>query len=164
MRKFILLILVLLTISTTCSAEDVLLDITNKHYDKSKPYEGTIPVDRNEFLYGKYPEIGADNATPYYLDISSCTYWINGGVATVSCIVYGTGRGANLDGTPAKVYTMNYKFDTYKSKEGRKIILKSVIGKNGENIAQHSFKWDNGFLLHLFWQAAKYSELEKDLD
>ena len=146
-----------------CFAEDMLLDITDKHYNKSRPYEGTIPVDRNGFLYGKFPEIGTDNATPYYLDTSSCTYWVKDGVATVACIVYVTGRGVKPDGT-ISTYPINYQFDTYKNKEGRKIFLKSVIGKNGGNTAQHSFKWDNGFLLHLFWQAAKYSGLEKNLD
>ena len=89
--------------------------------------------------------------------------YLKGGVATVACIVYGTGRGVKPDGT-ISTYPINYQFDTYKNKDGRKIFLKSVIGKNGENIAQHSFKWDNEFLLHLFWQAAKYSELKKNLD
>ena len=137
--------------------------VNDKHYNKNKPHGGKIPVDRNGFLYGKYPEIGADSATPYYLDTSSCTYWVKGGVATVACIVYGTGRGAKPDGTPAKVYPINYQFDTYKTKKGRKIFWK-VTGNYDKNAVQHIFKWDNVFLLHLFWQAAKYSGLEKDLD
>ena len=69
--------------------------------------------------------------------------YLKSGVATVACIVYGTGRGVKPDGT-ISTYPINYQFDTYKNKDGRKIFLKSVIGKNGENIAQHSFKWVTG--------------------
>ena len=49
------------------------------------------------------------------------------------------------------------------TKEGRKIFWK-VTGNYDKNAVQHIFKWDNGFLLHLFWKAAKYSGLEKNLD
>lgn len=143
-------------------------NITHKDYKWSAEDIGRRPAFDKEFdemLYGKYPFVGADAASAYYIDISSCDYKIDGGVATLSCLVYNTGGGANPDGTPAKVHMIIYRFDTYTADGERQIILRSVVSsKTGENITQHTLKYDNGFLKALFWRTAQYSHLSQYLD
>ena len=162
MKKiFVLTTLFSLIFAVDCFAANVSNEITNKTWNGNYGI-GVIP-SKDEGKW-KYPCIGASAGATYYLDHTSCTYWINGNVATAACIVYLGGRGAAPDGGPAKITPFTFQFDTYKSKNGRKIFLKSVIGKNGEDNSKYWLEQDNGFLLSVFWKVSKYSGLSKYLD
>lgn len=160
MKKiFVLATVFLFLCSIDCFAANISNDITDRTWNGN--YTGVIP-SKDDGKW-KYPLVGASAGETYYLDHTSCTYWTNGNVATAACIVYLGGRGAAPDGGPAKITPFTFQFDTYKSKDGRKIFLKSVIGKNGEQ----RDSWlhdDNGFLLSLFRKVSKYSGLSKYLD
>lgn len=161
MKKFFFLATVFLFLfSIDCFAANVSNDITDRTWNGN--YDtGVIP--KKDDGKWKYPFVGASAGETYYLDHTSCTYWINGGVATVACIVYLGGRGAAPDGGPAKITPFTFQFDTCKIKGKRKIFLKSVIFKNSEE-RDGWLKRDNGFLLNLFWEVSKYSGLSKYLD
>lgn len=162
MKKiFVLATVFLFFCSIDCFAAKISNDITDRTMDRNKTV-GNIP--REDDGKWKYPCVGASAGETYYLDHTSCTYWINGNVATAACIVYLGGRGAAPDGGPAKITPMTFQFDTYKSKSKRKIFLKSVIGKNGEENSKYWLEQDNGFLLSLFRKVSKYSGLSKYLD
>lgn len=155
MKKILVLAtLFSLIFAIDCFAANISNDITDKTMDRSKNV-GNIP--REDDGKWKYPLVGSrtGGGITYHLDTSSCTYWTSGNVATAACIVYMIGRG---------IAPMNFQFDTYKSKNGRKIFLKSVFGKNGEENSKYWLEWDNGFLLSLFWKVSKYSGLSKYLD
>lgn len=158
--------IVLFVLSGYCMASGY--DITNKDYSwEAEDYYRRPALDKEltEMLYGKYPFVGADEASAYYIDPTSCDYKIHDGIATLVCLVYNTGGGANPDGSPAKVNMTTYEFDTYKANEIRQISLKSVVKtRTGENITQRTLKYDNGFLKALFWRTAKYSNLSRYLD
>ena len=161
MKKiFVLMIGILIIFPTFCFAENISNDITDRTMNPKKQI-GNIPKEDDRKW--KYPFVGASAGASYYLDHTSCTYWIKGNVATVACIIYIGGRGAAPDGGPAHITPFTFQFDTYKSKNGRKIFLKSVIGKHGES-RDSWIKDDNGFLLSLFWKVSKYSGLSKYLD
>lgn len=162
MKKIFLLTTVFLFLfSIDCFAANISNDITDRTWNGKYDF-GNIPREDDEKW--KYPFVGASAGAPYYLDHTSCTYWINGNIATAACIIYIGGRGAAPDGGPAKITPVTFQFDTYKSKGKRKIFLKNVIGKNGEENSKYWLEWDNGFLLSLFWKVSKYSGLSKYLD
>lgn len=113
----------------------------------------------------KYPLVGASAGATFYIDNKSCTYWIDGNIATLACIVYSGGRGATPDGKPAKISKpIHFQFNTYKTKGGRKIFFKSVNGESSGDNFEYWLEWDNGFLLGLFWKTARYSGLNNYLD
>lgn len=159
-KVFILVLGILFLFPTFCFAANISNDITDRTKNPKKEF-GIMPI-KNDGKW-KYPCVGASAGATYYLDHTSCTYWIKGNIATAACIVYLGGRGAAPDGGPAKITPFTFQFDTYKSKTGRKIFLKSVIGKNGEE-RNSWINEDNGFLLSLFWKVSKYSGLNKYLD
>ena len=68
-----------------------------------------IPQIDNRLLYGKYPLVGVDNATCYYLDTTSCTSYQVEDKYIIACIVYNTGGGY-----PPKVTSAIYKFSIRK--------------------------------------------------
>ena len=162
-------------LSNICLAENG-YDITNKTQQKPENY-GMQPWPNHPYdLYDKYPTLGGEDGFIYWLDTSSCNYNINGGIATVGAGVFAGGdRGVYPDGT-VHLRTYVYKFDTYKVNGIRKIILKSVIQTKddvgyphrvttmNEDITQMEYEIDDGLLLYIFWQAAKYSGLSKYLD
>ena len=157
MKKILVLAtLFSLIFAVDCFAANISNDITDKTMDRSKNV-GNIP--REDDGKWKYPLVGSrtGGGITYHLDTSSCTYWTSGNVATAACIVYMIGRG---------IAPMNFQFDTYKSKNGRKIFLKSIKIVNGAGNTEISYwlEQDNGFLLSLFWKVSKYSGLSKYLD
>lgn len=157
MKKILVLAtLFSLIFAIDCFAANISNDITDKTMDRSKNV-GNIP--REDDRKWKYPLVGSrtGGGITYHLDTSSCTYWTSGNVATAACIVYMIGRG---------IAPMNFQFDTYKSKNGRKIFLKSIKIVNGAGNTEISYwlEQDNGFLLSLFWKVSKYSGLSKYLD
>ena len=162
MKKiFVLATVFLFLCSIDCFAAKISNDITDRTWNGNYNTTGVIP-SKDDGKW-KYPCVGASAGETYYLDHTSCTYWTNGNVATAACIVYLGGRGAAPDGGPAKITPMTFQFDTYKSKGKRKIFLKSVIGKHGDE-NHYWLERDNGFLLSLFWKVSKYSGLSKYLD
>ena len=162
MRRFFLIAAVLLFLPMVCFAKNVSNEITDRIRDVNKDVGNISLEDDGKF---KYPLVGASAGATFYIDAKSCTYWIDGNIATAACIIYSGGRGAAPDGGPAKLSKPIYlQFDTYKTKDGRKIFLKSINNENaGENF-EYWLEWDNGFLLGLFWKTAKYSELDRYLD
>lgn len=157
MKKiFVLATVFLFFCSIDCFAAKISNDITDRTMDRNKTV-GNIP--REDDGKWKYPLVGSrtDGGITYHLDPSSCTYWTNGNVATATGTVYMIGRG---------IAPMNFQFDTYKSKNARKIFLKSIKIVNGAGNTEMSYwlEQDNGFLLSLFWKVSKYSGLSKYLD
>ena len=162
MKKiFILAMAMLFIFPVICSAATISNEITNRTYNPKNEYSNMPSKDDGRW---KLPLIGASAGETFYLDTKSCTYWIKGNVATVSCIVYTGGRGAAPDGGPAMVSPTNFQFDTYKTKKGRKIFLKSVDGESKGKYFEYWLESDNGFLLNLFWETSKHSGLKKYLD
>ena len=162
MRKFLLIAVTLLVLPTICFAQTISNDITDRTRDFRKDI-GNVPLeDDGKF---KYPLIGASAGATFYLDTTSCTYWITENVATTACIIYIGGRGASPDGGPAKLSkSIHFQFDTYKTKNGRRIFFKSINGESNGESFDYWLKWDNGFLLSLFWKSARYSGLDKYLE
>ena len=117
-------------------------------------------------LYGRYPAVGRDAISIYYLDPSSCTYTVNADIATFSCLVYDKFTGQNPDGTPVKAGMSTYRFATQKTADNiRKIYLLSVIDNvSGENVTKRAVALDNGFLKSLFWNVAHRTNLNQYLD
>lgn len=156
MKKiFVLATMFLFLCSIDCFAANISNDITDRTWNGN--YTGVIP-SKDDGKW-KYPLVGSrtGGGITYHLDTSSCTYWTNGNVATAACVVYMLGRG---------IAPMNFQFDTYKTKDGRKIFLKSIKIVNGAGNTEMSYwlEQDNGFLLSLFWKVSKYSGLSKYLD
>lgn len=85
----------------------------------------------SDTLYGKYPCVGANEWSVYYLDTTSAYAHTDGNVATLSCIVLNTSSGANPDGSPAKVYSSTYIFKTFKQKKKRIITLENLTTASG---------------------------------
>ena len=176
MRKVISLVLFMILIGMPMvSANGIAdgIDITNKKEDIHNMW-GIVPSypmkdrrERDNYLYAdkNFPVCGVDTATVYFMDVKSCTYYIDNGVAYLSCIVYAGGGGADKNGNPAKVSPNTYRFSTYKTSNGRVIrFLSCVVGRTGENISAKEYKYDNGFLLGLFWRIAGVTDLSKYLD
>lgn len=167
MKKILFITMLMLSlVANVCFAS---YNITNSNHDLLKPYWGIIPMNEEEhpdrMLYGNYPIVGASEPSAYYIDPSSCNYYIDGDYAIVGCLVYNTGGGANPDGSPAKVTPAIYKFRTFSMNNTRIIMLDSVVlQKTGENITKSMVKWDNGFLKRLFWKSAYYADLSQYLD
>lgn len=148
------------------------VDITGKRYDMKVEYK-KVPrqpqpdmPERGNYLYlnRNIPICGVDEATVYYLDLTSCNYYVEDGVAYVSCIVYAGSGGADAYGNPAKIAKSTYRFSTFKNAGQRNIRLLSCVNKNGENVTAYEYKWDNGFLYSIFWKAADRVGISQYLD
>ena len=159
-----LLTVILLLVANVCLAstyQSGSKDITNRYQNGNS---GIIPETRDKTLRG-CKLVGGSDWSMYYLDTSSCTYNISGGYAELACIVYQTGGGVGADGGPAKFTPYTYKFKTYKVNGSRRIFMESITNyNNGENATQNVLRSDNGFLRFLFWQVAKYTQLNESLD
>ena len=142
MRKFLLIALTLWLLPVICFAGIFSNDITNRTRDFKKNV-GNVPIEDDGKW--KYPLIGASAGASFYLDTTG-TYWTTKNIATTACILYIGGRGAAPDGGSAKVTPVNIQFDTYKSKEGRKILLRSINVENSGERFIHWHEWDKGFL------------------
>lgn len=133
---------------------------------------GNIPTDRcggdHAALYGKYPMVGANEASVFYLDPSSCYYTIDGNIATLGCLVYGTGGGAAPGGGPAFLTQYTFTFQTYKKHGKRKVVLCNAVsqGRNGStrDCTDSMKKYDDGFLMNVFWMIADTTGLKPSLD
>ena len=129
---------------------------------------GRVPTSgcagSHEALYGAYPMVGGDEASIYYLDPSSCTYSIEGNKAYVSCLLYATGGGAAPDGGPGKLIQHVITFETYKNQHGKRIIHLESEMVNDQDISARAARYDEGFLVELFWLIAKQSGLSDSLD
>ena len=115
-------------------------------------------------LYDIYPMVGADEVSVYYLDTSSCTYYIDGNKAYPSCLVYATAGGAAPDGGPGKLIEHVITFRTYKNHDGQRVIGLESEMVRGKDISASARKYDEGFLVHLFWRVARESGLADSLD
>lgn len=148
------------------------VDITGKRYDMRVEYKKVprqpIPdmPERENYLYLNHniPICGVDEATVYYLDLTSCNYYAEDGVAYISCIVYAGSGGADAYGNPGKIAKKTYRFSTFKNAGQRKIRLLSCVDKNGENVTANEYKWDNGFLYSIFWKTADRLGISQYLD
>ena len=148
------------------------VDITGKRYDMRVEYKKVprqpIPdmPERENYLYLNHniPICGVDEATVYYLDLTSCNYYAEDGVAYISCIVYAGSGGADAYGNPGKIAKKTYRFSTFKNVGQRKIRLLSCVDKNGENVTANEYKWDNGFLYSIFWKTAARLGISQYLD
>ena len=132
---------------------------------EAKYYKVTAVSDLSFYdtLYGKYPLVGADEPSAYYLDTTSCYSHIDGNVATVSCIVLATGGGALAGGNPAMITPETYIFKTYKKKNKRVIILGSRSNKDREIYGNINADKDK-YLYALFWRAAGITGINHVLD
>ena len=74
MRKFLLTALTLWLLPVICFAGSISKDITDRTRDFKKNV-GNVPLEDDGKW--KYPLIGASAGAPFYLDTTSCTYWIN---------------------------------------------------------------------------------------
>ena len=148
------------------------VDITGKRYDMRVEYKKVprqpIPdmPERENYLYLNHniPICGVDEATVYYLDLTSCNYYAEDGVAYISCIVYAGSGGADAYGNPGKIAKKTYRFSTFKNAGQRKIRLLNCVDKNGENVTANEYKWDNGFLYSIFWKTADRLGISQYLD
>ncbi|MCH3951816.1 MAG: hypothetical protein LKE33_12920 [Acidaminococcus sp.] len=68
----------------------------------------------SDMLYGKYPLVGANDASTFYLDTTSCYAASDGNIATLSALVYSPYGGAQSDGSPAHLSKITFVFKTYK--------------------------------------------------
>lgn len=148
-------------------------DITNKTYDSGKEY-GTIPTDvsphdrlQSNYMYGNknYPVVGIIEGGAVFLDIKSCSYYVENNKAYVSCLVYYSGGGADGHGNAAKHSGTTVRFSTFKQ-NGKRVILflDETSIKNGVPYTKEVYDTDNGFLRSLFWKVAGYSGLKRNLD
>ena len=144
----LLALLILLTVAT-CQAEGN--NIIEMWQKPDKTESKIVPQVDNRPLYGKYPLVGADNASGYYLDTSSCTAYQDGEKYIIACIVYSTSSGS-----PPRVSQSTYKFDVHKFDDNFIVGLESINDSAEE--AQQMLQYDNGYLRFLFLQAAKYSQ------
>lgn len=148
------------------------VDISNKEYNPSVEFKkvarqpDTRRGDRLNYLYLKkdIPFCGVSEAGVYYIDLTSCNYFIEDGVAYVNCIVYAGSGGADAYGNPGKVAKSTYRFSTYKNQGERYIRLLSCVDNNGRNITNEEYENDNGFLLSIFWKAADRVGISQYLD
>lgn len=111
---------------------------------------GTIPKMDYQPLNGKFPLVGADEATSYFLDSSSCTWYQNGNNFIIACLVYSANGGL-----PPKVKPLTYKFNVYKAEIDYGATLISI--NDSEESAQQQLNFDNGYLRFLLLQAANFS-------
>lgn len=92
------------------------VDITDRDYNSRVEYKkvarqpDAMRRDRDNYLYlnKDLPLCGVDEATVYFLDLSSCNHYIEDGVAYVGCIVYGGSGGADAYGNPGKIAKYTY--------------------------------------------------------
>lgn len=176
MKKSIIFLAFLVIIASLSVANaNVGYDITNKDYSGTYKAGCTVPKSPNSdpsrvkenYMYGDYnfPVAGVTEYGAIFLDISSCSYYVDNGVAYVSCLTYYGSGGSDGNGNAAKHSPKTFKFCTYKGDNGRAIRLISAINpKNGSDSTENEYKWDNGFLKSLFWNAAYYSKLSQYLD
>ncbi|MBP8598468.1 MAG: hypothetical protein KBI24_04525 [Selenomonas sp.] len=119
-------------------------------------------------LYGKYPMVGANEASAFYLDQSSCYYTIDGNVATLGCLVYGTGGGVAPSGGPGSLTQYTFTFQTYKKNGKRKVVLCKAVSKGRTGVTRDCtdsmIKYDDGFLMNMFWMVANTTGLKASLD
>lgn len=171
----IFLAFLLLALSLSVAAANVGYDITNKDYSGVYKAGCTEPKSPNSdpsqlksnYMYGDYnfPVAGVTEYGLIFLDISSCSYYVDNGAAYVSCLTYYGGGGSDGNGNAAKHSPKTFKFCTYKANGIRVIKFLSAINpKTGHDSTADTYKWDNGFLKSLFWSAAYYSELSQYLD
>ncbi len=147
-------------------------DITNNIQRQNDG--GTIPSEpsgryslKENYMYGNkaYPLVGLTEYGPVFLDTTSCTYWIDSGVAYVSCLVYYGSGGADGHGNAAKHNGVIIKLDTYKANDGRHIrFIRSTDNKSGVNNTNTIYRSDNGFLRSLFWKVSYRTGLSQYLD
>ena len=176
MKKSILFLVfgVIISLLSVATA-NVGYDITNKDFSGTYKSGYTEPKSPNSstsqlkdnYMYGDYnfPVAGVTEYGLIFLDISSCSYYIDNNVAYVSCLTYYGGGGSDGNGNFAKHTPKTFKFSTYKANGIRVIkFLSSVNPKTGQDSTADSYKWDNGFLKSLFWNASYYSELSQFLD
>lgn len=147
-------------------------EITGKEYNPRVEYKKVSRQpdarwrERDNYLYlnKELPVCGVDEAGIYFLDLTSCNYYIEDGVAYVSCIVYAGSGGADAYGNPGKIAKSTYRFSSYKTSDGRHIRLLSCVDKNGRNVTEREFSFDNGFLIATFWRAADKVGISQYLD
>lgn len=176
MKKNIMYLVLLIILSSFCVATAAVeYDITNKDYsgtykpgctEPRKPNSDSSRLKHN-YMFGdyNYPIVGVTESGNIFLDISSCTYYIDKDVAYVSCLTYYGGGGSDGNGNAAKHAPKTFSFCTYKANGVQTIkFLSSVNPKNGAYSTAITYEWDNGFLINLFWNAANYSELTQYLD
>ena len=176
MRRHILLIVFMLIISSlNIAMANGGYDITNKDYSEAYKNGYTVPKTpdsdsshpKKNYMYGDYnfPVAGVTEYGQIFLDISSCSYYVDNGIAYVSCLTYYGSGGSDGNGNAAKHTPKTFKFCTYKGDGVRTIRFLSAINpKSGKDSTDSEYKWDNGFLNSLLWNAAYYSELSQYLD
>lgn len=172
-KKCILIILSLLFLTQCVYANDIPAgyDITKRgqiYLDDESGYSAARPGDWDnaDYLYGNknYPICGASPGEIFYLDKKSCRYDIKDGVAYISCIIYSAGGGAGPNGGPAEITPWILRYATYKANDRIIKILSCINDETGENITKFVYEYDRGFLRGLFWQVAKYLNINQYLD
>lgn len=119
-------------------------------------------LDRQEgALYGKYPFVGIDDASLYYLDPTSCYDSIEGNKAILGALIYATGGGAMPGGGPVKLGKCTVKFTTYR-KDGKRVI-------ETDGLVPKSSKYEKvedspEFYNSLFWTIAETTGIARYLD
>ena len=176
MKKIVLLIsFVFILYSNLVFANGITdgIDITDKDYNPYVEYKRVAKLpqayyrERENYLYlnREIPLCGVDEGATYYLDLTSCNYYIEDGIAYVNCIIYAGGGGADQYGNPAKIAKCTYRFSTYKNGNKRYIRLLSCVNDNyGTNTTVREYEMDNGFLKSIFWKSAGKVGLSQYLD
>ena len=119
-------------------------------------------LDRQEGpLYGKYPFVGVDDASLYYLDPTSCYDSIEGDKAILGALIYATGGGAMPEGGPAKLGKCTVKFTTY-TKDGERVI--ETDGLVPKASKYETVEDSQEFYRSLFWTIAETTGIARDLD
>lgn len=175
LKRYLLVFVIFLFSSQYALANDLstAYDITNLGQIHSNHGEGTKATilrpsenSKNNYLYNNknFPICGGDPGSIFYLDLKSCNYFIQDGVAYISCLIYCTGGGVGPNGGPAKVTTRTIRFATYKSNKRVIKLLSCIDDKTGENITKFVYDYDGDFLRGLFWQVAKHLNINQYLD
>lgn len=118
----------------------------------------------DEVLYGKYPCVGANEPSAFFLDTTSAYAHTDGNVAKLSCIVLSTGGGVGPDGGPGIVSPSTYVFKTYKKKKKRVIILESLTDSTGTVRFSNVDASKDKYLYALFWRVAGITGMNHFLD
>lgn len=169
--KIMLIAIFMMLFTTTVFADGY--DISGKDYNRNIDFGITADEVRSDarrnvnYMFGNenYPVVGSMESGAVFLDKSSCSYYIEGGIAYVSCLVYYSGGGADGHGNAAKHVGSVIRFSTYKKNNKRVIIfLSDISAKTGKDSTSEIYKADNGYLKHLFMKVASQSGLSKYLD
>ena len=133
------------------------INVTQAKQMKYQKITPLVDLVYSDPLYNRYPCIGADDKSTYYIDTTSCYATTDGNIAKLSCIVLYTTKGSS------ELSSSTYVFNTFKEKKKRKIILESMA-KNGKVELSNIDANKDDYLYALFWRIAGITNMNHFLD